>query len=179
MALMGFILVLATLDLLWTIATTLSAPPYLLVTLESLLDLFGMFLLVLVGLELLDTIKAYVQEHVVHAEITERGVEVPRHGVKVAIVEPTRDEGCVRGPEIVPGVRRRATERHRHEGDLLLDLRRHVDRKPRILPTFDVSLMGQPADGNFWGFDNYWENAGYVGVRSCSVLRWRPSAWIR
>jgi uncharacterized membrane protein (DUF373 family) len=69
MALMAFVLILATLDLLWTIVTTLTAPPYLIVTLETLLDFFGMFLLVLVGLELLDTIKAYVQEHVVHAEI--------------------------------------------------------------------------------------------------------------
>ena len=24
--------------------------------------------------------------------------------------------------------------------------------------------MGNPAEGNFWGYDNYWENAGYVGV---------------
>ena len=24
--------------------------------------------------------------------------------------------------------------------------------------------MGHPADGNFWGYDNYWENAGYLGV---------------
>jgi uncharacterized membrane protein (DUF373 family) len=69
MGLMAIVLILATLDLIWTIGVAVSTPPFLVVTLEALLDIFGMFLLVLVGLELLDTIKAYVKEHVVHAEI--------------------------------------------------------------------------------------------------------------
>jgi len=69
MGLMAIVLILATLDLIWTIGVAVSTPPFLIVTLEALLDIFGMFLLVLVGLELLDTIKAYVKEHVVHAEI--------------------------------------------------------------------------------------------------------------
>jgi len=69
MGLMAIVLILATLDLIWTIGVAVSTPPFLVVTLEALLDIFGMFLLVLVGLELLDTIKAYVREHVVHAEI--------------------------------------------------------------------------------------------------------------
>lgn len=34
-----------------------------------LLDYFGYVLLVLIGMELLDTIRAYLQEHVVHVEI--------------------------------------------------------------------------------------------------------------
>ena len=69
MSLMAIVLILATLDLIWTIGVAVSTPPFQVVTLESLLEIFGMFLLVLVGLELLDTIKAYVKEHVVHAEI--------------------------------------------------------------------------------------------------------------
>ncbi len=69
MALMAVVLVLATIDLIWTIAMAIATPPFLIVTLENLLDIFGMFLLVLVGLELLDTITAYIREHVVHAEI--------------------------------------------------------------------------------------------------------------
>jgi uncharacterized membrane protein (DUF373 family) len=35
----------------------------------KLLDVFGMFLLVLLGLELLETIKAYLIEHAIHVEI--------------------------------------------------------------------------------------------------------------
>lgn len=69
MALMAVLIILATLDLIWSIGTSIARPPFLLVTLEALLEMFGMFLLVLVGLELLDTLRAYVKEHVVHAEI--------------------------------------------------------------------------------------------------------------
>ena len=69
MALMAVLLVIATLDLIWGIVLAVAGPPLVFTTLDALLELFGMFLLVLVGLELLDTIKAYVKEHVVHAEI--------------------------------------------------------------------------------------------------------------
>ena len=34
----------------------------------------------------------------------------------------------------------------------------------RLLTFLAPDLMGNPADGSFWGYDNYWENAGYVGV---------------
>jgi len=69
MALMAIVLILATIDLVWTIVLALATPPLILVTLDTLLEIFGMFLLVLVGLELLETITAYIKEHVVHAEI--------------------------------------------------------------------------------------------------------------
>lgn len=36
---------------------------------SELLDIFGLFLLVLLGLELLETIKAYLIEHAVHVEV--------------------------------------------------------------------------------------------------------------
>jgi uncharacterized membrane protein (DUF373 family) len=35
---------------------------------KEILDIFGFFLLILIGLELLDTIKAYVQENRIHVE---------------------------------------------------------------------------------------------------------------
>jgi uncharacterized membrane protein (DUF373 family) len=69
MTLMTIVLILATLDLIWTLALALSTPPFLILALDKLLDVFAMFLLVLVGLELLDTLRAYFREHVVHAEI--------------------------------------------------------------------------------------------------------------
>jgi len=34
----------------------------------------------------------------------------------------------------------------------------------RLLTFLAPDLQGNPADSNFWGYDNYWENAGYVGV---------------
>jgi uncharacterized membrane protein (DUF373 family) len=53
-------------DLAWAIVQEILKPPNLLVEVENLLDLFGLFLLVLIGVELLDTIRAYLKEHVVH-----------------------------------------------------------------------------------------------------------------
>lgn len=69
MILMALVLILATVDLILTVFRQLSTEPILVMTLERLLEVFGMFLLVLVGLELLDTVKAYLKENVVHAEI--------------------------------------------------------------------------------------------------------------
>ncbi len=34
----------------------------------------------------------------------------------------------------------------------------------RLLTLFAPDLFGNPADGDFWGYDNYWENAAYIGV---------------
>ena len=67
--LMVAVVILATVDLVWSIASAIARPPFVILTLETLLDLFAMFLLVLVGLELLDTVKAYVKHHEIHAEV--------------------------------------------------------------------------------------------------------------
>ena len=67
--LMVAVVILATVDLVWSIASAIARPPFVILTLETLLDLFAMFLLGLVGLELLDTVKAYVKQHEIHAEV--------------------------------------------------------------------------------------------------------------
>lgn len=67
--LMSLVIVVATGELGWLIYQDLSKPPILMLEIEQLLDLFGFFLLILIGVELLETIKAYLVEHVVHVEI--------------------------------------------------------------------------------------------------------------
>lgn len=67
--LMVVVVTLATLDLGWGIIQELTKPPYIFIDVEKLLDIFGLFLLVLIGIELLDTIRAYLTEHVVHEEV--------------------------------------------------------------------------------------------------------------
>jgi uncharacterized membrane protein (DUF373 family) len=67
--LMMIVVTLATLDLTWNIIQELSKPPHIVIQVEKLLDIFGLFLLVLIGVELLDTIRAYLTEHVVHEEV--------------------------------------------------------------------------------------------------------------
>jgi uncharacterized membrane protein (DUF373 family) len=66
---MAIVLIIASIDLVYTLVTAVTRPPYFILALDKLLEVFGLFLLVLVGLELLDTLRAYFKEHVVHAEI--------------------------------------------------------------------------------------------------------------
>jgi uncharacterized membrane protein (DUF373 family) len=67
--LMAAVVAVAVIGLVWTTIDGVIGPPSLFTSTEGLLDIFAAFLLVLVGLELLDTIKAYLLEHVVHAEV--------------------------------------------------------------------------------------------------------------
>lgn len=69
MVLMGLVVVCAVLDLGRDLFLALGKPPHVFIPIESLLDLFGMFLLVLIGIELLDTLRAYLVENVVHEEV--------------------------------------------------------------------------------------------------------------
>lgn len=70
MVLMGIVVLLATISLAWTVFKDVLLPPSLVFAPDAYLESFGAFLLVLVGLELLETIRAYfAEEHVVHAEV--------------------------------------------------------------------------------------------------------------
>jgi uncharacterized membrane protein (DUF373 family) len=66
---MGAVIALATLDLVWLLVREVMTPPILLLEVAELLEIFGFVLLILIGLELLATIKAYLTENVVHVEI--------------------------------------------------------------------------------------------------------------
>ena len=66
---MAVVVALATIELGWVIVKDIITPPVFLLEINELLDIFGLFLLVLIGLELLDTIKSYLAEHKLHVEI--------------------------------------------------------------------------------------------------------------
>ena len=68
-AMMALIILLSTVELGWLIVKDIITPPYVLPGITELLDVFGFFLLILIGIELLETIRAYLAEHVVHVEI--------------------------------------------------------------------------------------------------------------
>ena len=68
-AMMALIILLSTVELCWVILKDIITPPYLLPGVADLLDIFGLFLLILIGIELLETIRAYLSEHVIHVEI--------------------------------------------------------------------------------------------------------------
>lgn len=63
------VVILSTIDLGWRLVTDLITPPILLLDLNELLDILGWFLLVLIAIELLETIKIFLHEHIFHAEI--------------------------------------------------------------------------------------------------------------
>ncbi len=67
--LMVLIISLVTIELAVLLVKDIAAHPRYLIGIDELLDLFGMFLLVLLGLELLETIKAYLVEHAIHVEV--------------------------------------------------------------------------------------------------------------
>lgn len=66
---MSVVVFLSTVELGWIILRDIVTPPVVLLDIDELLDVFGFFLLVLIGIELLETIKTYFVEHVIHAEV--------------------------------------------------------------------------------------------------------------
>jgi len=66
---MAVVVLLATIELGWIIIKDVITPPVFLLEIDELLDIFGLFLLVLIGVELLETIKAYLKENVVHFDV--------------------------------------------------------------------------------------------------------------
>ncbi len=66
---MVIVVVLATVELGWIIIRDIVTPPVILLEIDELLEIFGFFLLVLIGIELLETIKAYLLTNVIHVEI--------------------------------------------------------------------------------------------------------------
>lgn len=70
MVMMAIVLGLSTIDLGWTIIKDITKPPYLLIDIDDLLELFGLFMLVIIGIELLETImKTYSSPGQQHYEV--------------------------------------------------------------------------------------------------------------
>jgi len=69
LVMMVAVVLLSTVDLGWTIVKDIITPPLFLLDIDELLDVFGMFLLVLIGVELLETVKMYLSKKTVHVEV--------------------------------------------------------------------------------------------------------------
>jgi uncharacterized membrane protein (DUF373 family) len=66
---MAVVILLATVELGWIIIKDIITPPIFLLEINELLDIFGLFLLILIGIELLETIKTYLSERVIRVEV--------------------------------------------------------------------------------------------------------------
>lgn len=87
LAMLALVVLLATVDLGWIIMKDILTPPMFLLDVEELLELFGAFLLVMIGLELLDTVKIYITQKTIHVEVVLL-VGIIAIARKVVILEP-------------------------------------------------------------------------------------------
>jgi len=70
MVMMAIVLGLATVDLGWLIVKDIMEAPMFLLSVEQLLEIFGLFMLVIIGIELLETImKTYITQDQPHYEV--------------------------------------------------------------------------------------------------------------
>jgi uncharacterized membrane protein (DUF373 family) len=67
--LMILVVVLSTIHLGFLLAEEVWKPPKFLIPVQGLLEIFGFFLLVLIGVELLETLKAYIKKDVIHVRV--------------------------------------------------------------------------------------------------------------
>jgi uncharacterized membrane protein (DUF373 family) len=94
------VLIAAMGDLVWLLYQSLWVDtPYLLETRE-LIAVLGAFLLVLIGVELLDTIKAYFHENAIHVEIVVL-LAIIAVARKVILLDPTGMSGIDFGIELM------------------------------------------------------------------------------
>ena len=90
---LAIVVVLATVDLGWLIIKDILTPPILLLDIAELLELFGAFLLVMIGLELLGTVKTYITKNTIHVEVVLL-VAIIAIARKVVILEPKEMSGA-------------------------------------------------------------------------------------
>ena len=70
MVMMAIVLGLATLDLGWLIVKDIAKSPLFFLSIDDLLEIFGLFMLVLIGIELLESImKTYITQDQPHYEV--------------------------------------------------------------------------------------------------------------
>jgi uncharacterized membrane protein (DUF373 family) len=62
------ILLMSFVDIVYIVATELLAEPFLIINSDGLMNLFSLLLLLLIGLELIETVKIYLKEDIVHVE---------------------------------------------------------------------------------------------------------------
>ncbi len=66
---MSLVVLVETFELGWIIVRDLISPPFMLLEVNELLEIFGFFLLVLIGLELLESTRIYLVKGVVHVQV--------------------------------------------------------------------------------------------------------------
>jgi len=94
LVMMGAVVLLSTLDLAVVLVRDAVTPPVLLLSASELLELFSLFLTVLIGLELIETVRLHVAEGAVRVEmvITVAMIALLR---KIILLDPKATPGVV------------------------------------------------------------------------------------
>jgi len=100
MALLMFVLLASLIDLIWLLYQSLYIVTPALLETHELVTVLGAFLLVLIGVELLDTIKAYFKENTIHVEILVL-LAIIAVARKVILLDPTGMNGFEFGFELM------------------------------------------------------------------------------
>jgi len=69
LAMMSFVVFLTTVELAVILIQEMIKPPVLLLNIEEMLTVFGFFLMVLIGIELMETVKIYIERRTVYVEV--------------------------------------------------------------------------------------------------------------
>ena len=92
MLLLCVVIGLTVIDLVWLLIEDILAPPLFILSDRDLLELFGLFLLVLIGLELLETIRRFYSEGRIELRVIFT-VALIALGRKIIILAPAKYEG--------------------------------------------------------------------------------------
>ena len=92
LVLLALVIVLALIDLGWLLVVDILKPPLFILEVVDLLEIFGVFLLVLIGLELLETIKHYYVDGRIELKVI-FAVALTALGRKIIILEPEKFSG--------------------------------------------------------------------------------------
>ena len=69
LSMMIFVVFLSTIELAIVLVQEMMKPPVPLLNIEEMLQVFGFFLMVLIGIELMETVKIYLEQKTVHVEV--------------------------------------------------------------------------------------------------------------
>jgi uncharacterized membrane protein (DUF373 family) len=69
LVMMAIVVFLATLELGYILIKDIVNPPILILEIDELLEIFGMFMLVLIGLELFESIQVYHKDRIIRVEV--------------------------------------------------------------------------------------------------------------
>ena len=90
---LAIVVVLSTAHLGMLIGQEIWQPPRFLIPVRGLFDIFGYFLLVLIGVELLETVRAYLRQDVIHVRVV----------LEVALIAMAR-KAIIEEPAAAPGL---------------------------------------------------------------------------